>query len=226
MICFIFLLAAPHLECSARPNIKEEGEFQFHLEQILRQNYGIVFDKQPQILQNGYSEFKLYLRIPRIQTPNFPDLERELRCKWVNNMKQKVIENVCTHLQVLQDVYLQTSLVDEAKYMNQAINVQLNDSITAKQADRSVRELFGTVGRLSRGLFGTASIDDVREIYTHVKNLENYVERNQNNEAEFKEVLIMFANLTNDRFNFAATNIRNFSDDIKENRKLLEVLAT
>ena len=138
-------------------------------------------------------------------------------------MKQKVIENVCTHLQVLQDVYLQTSLVDEAKYMNQAINVQLNDPITAKQADRSVRELFGTVGRLSRGLFGTASIDDVRDIYTHVKNLENYVERNQNNEAEFKEVLIMFANLTNDRFNFAATNIRNISDDIKDNRKLLEV---
>ena len=61
--------------------MKEEGEFQFHLEQILRQNYGIVFDKQPQILLDGYSEFKLYLRIPRIQTPNFPDLERELRCK-------------------------------------------------------------------------------------------------------------------------------------------------
>ena len=71
--------------------------------------------------------------------------------------------------------------------MNQAINVQLNDPISAKQADRNTRKLFRIVGELSRGLFGTAKIDDVREIFTHVKHLENYVERNQNNEAEFKK---------------------------------------
>ena len=61
-----------------RHDMEDIGGFQFHSEQILRQNYGIVFQKQPQILLNGYSEYKLYFRIPRIQTPNFPDLKREL----------------------------------------------------------------------------------------------------------------------------------------------------
>ena len=220
----IFLLVTPSVDSSIMPETEETGGFQFHTEQILRQNYGIIFQKQPQILLNGYSEFKLYFRIPRIRIPNFPELDRELKC-WVKHDNDEKVENVCEQLQVLQNVYLESykTLVEEAKYMNNALNIQLSEPISTKQAARMTRALFGIVGKLSRGLFGTATIDDVREIYTHVRDLENYVERNQNDESEIKEALVSFANLTNERFNFAKANIRDNFDNIKNNRKALEI---
>ncbi len=54
-------------------------DFDFTTHTIMRQNFGVLFHKQPRTLLNGISKFRLYFKVERVQLPDFPAIKQTLR---------------------------------------------------------------------------------------------------------------------------------------------------
>lgn len=194
-------------------------DFQFHVETISRHNYGTIFRRQPRVLLNGYSDFKVHFQIPRITLPDFPKPTQQVStCSDQEVIKDDSATLVCQSLAVLQGSFLHMyqSLVNEAKYQNNAIRALLTNPITPTVAKRlTKRAPLGIIGSWSRSLFGTASLSDVRRVYAHVQQLESYVQSHNLDLSSLEQKLTTFFNLTSSRISGHETLISNNFNTLK-----------
>ena len=109
------------------------GSFQFHTTQVLRHNYGVVFEKQPRVLLNGHTSFRLYFQVPRPTLPDFPKLPQVSTCPQTSQPSAR-----CQSIAALRGAFMSTYqlMVADIKVTNAAIRALLPHPLTPVAVSR------------------------------------------------------------------------------------------
>lgn len=94
-----------------------------------------------------------------------------------------------------------------------------NVDINPVQRRRQTRSLLPFVGSLSKSLFGTATMDDVNILASHINMLTRHTNQMANLLVQHSEHLSSFMKLTDSRMN-------NLNNGIKNNANAISLLAT
>lgn len=177
---------------------------------IQRINYGVVFKEEPNIIL-AQEYWMNTLTIPLPKRFAIPKSEKctgaKQGCSTLNNLAQ-FVHNL--HVQALTH-YNETM---------KSIQVLLPSvDLNPVQRRRQTRSLLPFVGSMSKSLFGTATMDDVNILASHINMLTRHTNQMANLLVQHSDHLSSFMKLTDSRMN-------NLKNGIKNNANAISLLAT
>ena len=203
---------------------------------VNRVNYGVVFTKETTVgAVYDYWTHTVQMQVPRIRKHQ----RTIVTCRDITN---KTYQSQCMPLGMAYHSVDKTREI----YVN-SLNESLSQilemmpkSETPKSQSRSKRTPLGFIGDLSKTLFGTASVKDVKLLASHIEALENKSGKTLDKMAEFTEHLSSFIKISANRYSELQTVIKdnhlavaNLADDItnlensvSQNNKLSTLMLT
>ena len=172
------------------PAVSAKGEKE---EQMQRINYGVTFYKESNIvfgMEYWYHTFEIPLP-SKVVVPVFPQCDIvHQNCYILNQvitqlsaLKTEVAVNINATVDVLHRILPKTNILSD-------IPIQ----------SRTKRGLFDFVGSISRGLFGTATVEDVQKLARHVNILMNRDSKLAKAMTHHDEMLSSFMTKSDERF--------------------------
>ena len=132
---------------------------------IQRMNYGIVFENQQNLRLSQDYWYHTY----EIQLPKFQNISKLPVCR-NNNRTCILISHVTSQLNTIRS--------ETEVHLNNTINTIMTLIPETKiHKSRSRRSLLPFIGKLSKGLFGTATMDDVNILANHMNKLTAFNEK-------------------------------------------------
>jgi hypothetical protein len=158
----------------------------------LRQAYGVIFHRQPQVLINEYSHLKILFKISLPTATNFT------RWKTPTNLcNRKAKDRECSQygrlVEQIRHEYHRK--LDDIIALQQQIKVLLQQpSENNPQNLRSARGLLNIVGTSQKWAFGLMTEEDFSRIVQRVNNLETLQKVRNDDIRDRKEDLLHFMN--------------------------------
>lgn len=179
---------------------------------VQRIHYGVVFKEEPNIIL-AQEYWMNTSTIPLPKRSAIPKFEKctgaKQGCSTLNNLPQ-FVHTSSLHVQALTH-YNETM---------KSIQVLLpNVDLNPVQRRRQTRSLLPFVGSLFKSLFGTATMDDVNILASHINMLTRHTNQMANLLVQHSDHLSSFMKLTDSRMN-------NLKNGIKNNANAISLLAT
>jgi hypothetical protein len=163
----------------------------------LRQAYGVIFHKQPQVLINEYSHLKILFKVSLPTTTNFT---RWKTPKKLCNGKGKNRE--CNqHGQLIEQIrHEYHRKLDDIIALQEQIKVLLQQpNENTPLNGRPTRGLMNFVGSFQKWAFGLMTEQDFSKIVQRINNIEQLQEERNEDIKDRKEDLLHFMNLSENK---------------------------
>ncbi|KAJ8315285.1 hypothetical protein KUTeg_007435, partial [Tegillarca granosa] len=160
---------------------------------VQRTNYGIVFQHQGQIHLGQENWIHTYeIRLPKkVQVPVFHQCPIQRSCYVINSLLNEI--NVLK-TEVATSINETVSSIRHLIQQTEILNYDSNSS------SRSRRGLLDFIGKISRSLFGTATVDDVRNLARHMNTMIKHENKLAHAMTHHEQQLSSFMLNTDERF--------------------------
>jgi hypothetical protein len=192
-------------------------EFHHHIENVAKPNLGVIFTRHQRSLLNEHSASKLLFKIqlPKLTILTIDNLLQVQRCGPTQSQLVPVIARqqfttttpsspVCDEYLKLQDAFRQ-AIIDKlltVHRQNEAIHEILSTPITLTKPGHvrtNRREILPFIGQISRTLFGTATLSDVRNLMTQIETIEDNFQTHVVKTDRLKDELFHFVNISQEQ---------------------------
>ena len=198
---------------------------------IERPNWGAMFHKVRPIL-NGFSEYKHtfavpWLKIEKVQLQLFvcdTDILYQEDCDRINKLITDINNTVNVRIQKLINVVERTKndvhhisgmRKRKKRDTGHALGSDYCDKVKSSSSSSSDSSLLGTVGKVASDIFSIPSEDDIKAIASHVCDVAELADLEENEIHEANDRLTSMSNVLNKRI----TNIKNGITDAHNNIK-------